>query len=77
MCDGFGITGIPIALSYAPGFIFTTSLPPSTAAGARASIAYQREHLGDPRCSRWYAIDARAPAAVDGGSEVVKMNPGA
>ena len=33
--------------SYAPGFIFTTSLPPSTAAGARASIAYQREHLGD------------------------------
>ncbi len=33
--------------SYAPGFIFTTSLPPSVAAGARASIAYQREHLGD------------------------------
>ncbi|GAA5903645.1 hypothetical protein JCM5296_001377 [Sporobolomyces johnsonii] len=33
--------------SYAPGFIFTTSIPPSTAAGARAAIAYQREHLGD------------------------------
>jgi hypothetical protein len=33
--------------------------------------------LGKARCSRWYAIDARAPAAVDGGSEVVKMNPGA
>jgi 5-aminolevulinate synthase len=25
----------------------TTSIPPSTAAGARAAIAYQKEHLGD------------------------------
>jgi 5-aminolevulinate synthase len=33
--------------SYAPGFIFTTSIPPSTAAGARAAIAYQKQHLGD------------------------------
>ncbi|GAA5846322.1 hypothetical protein JCM9279_001325 [Rhodotorula babjevae] len=38
---------VDMVRSYAPGFIFTTSLPPSTAAGARASIAYQREHLGD------------------------------
>ena len=35
--------------SYAPGFIFTTSLPPATVAGAQASIAYQKEHLGDRR----------------------------
>lgn len=33
--------------SYADGFIFTTSLPPVNVAGARASIAYQREYMGD------------------------------
>jgi len=33
--------------SYAPGFIFTTSLPPATVAGARASVVYQKEHIGD------------------------------
>ena len=35
--------------SYAPGFIFTTSLPPATVAGARASVVYQcATHIGDP-----------------------------
>ncbi|KAJ8518359.1 hypothetical protein ONZ45_g4563 [Pleurotus djamor] len=33
--------------SYAPGFIFTTSLPPAVIAGARASVAYQSEYVGD------------------------------
>jgi 5-aminolevulinate synthase len=33
--------------SYAPGFIFTTSLPPATVAGAHASVAYQKEYVGD------------------------------
>jgi 5-aminolevulinate synthase len=33
--------------SYAPGFIFTTSLPPATVAGAHASVVYQKHHLGD------------------------------
>ncbi|KAH7931305.1 5-aminolevulinate synthase [Leucogyrophana mollusca] len=38
---------IDMIRSYAPGFIFTTSLPPSTAAGARASVIYQKHHAGD------------------------------
>ena len=33
--------------SLAPGFIFTTSLPPATMAGARAAIEYQTEHQND------------------------------
>jgi 5-aminolevulinate synthase len=35
--------------SLAPGFIFTTSLPPATMAGARAAIEYQYEYGGDRR----------------------------
>ncbi|KAG8860155.1 mitochondrial 5-aminolevulinate synthase [Tulasnella sp. 330] len=40
---------VDLVRSYAPGFIFTTSLPPSTVAGAQASIAYQKEHIQDRR----------------------------
>ncbi|ESZ97658.1 putative 5-aminolevulinate synthase, mitochondrial [Sclerotinia borealis F-4128] len=35
--------------SLAPGFIFTTSLPPATMAGAQAAIEYQSEYQGDRR----------------------------
>ena len=40
---------VDLVRSYAPGFIFTTSLPPAIVAGAQASIAYQREFKGDRR----------------------------
>jgi 5-aminolevulinate synthase len=35
--------------SFAPGFIFTTSLPPANMVGAQAAIEYQMEHIED-RC---------------------------
>jgi 5-aminolevulinate synthase len=38
---------VDLIRSYAPGFIFTTSLPPANIAGARASISYQRNYMGD------------------------------
>lgn len=38
---------IDLVRSYAPGFIFTTSLPPSIVAGAQTSIAYQKSFIGD------------------------------
>jgi 5-aminolevulinate synthase len=38
---------VDMVRSYAPGFIFTTSLPPATVAGARASVIYQKNYVGD------------------------------
>ncbi|KAI7560186.1 5-aminolevulinate synthase [Hortaea werneckii] len=35
--------------SLAPGFIFTTSLPPATMAGAQTAIEYQQAYQGDRR----------------------------
>ncbi|KDQ17148.1 hypothetical protein BOTBODRAFT_53331 [Botryobasidium botryosum FD-172 SS1] len=43
--------------SYAPGFIFTTSLPPATVAGAQVSVAYQKEYIADRRLQQ---INTRA-----------------
>ncbi|KAF7563818.1 hypothetical protein G7046_g296 [Stylonectria norvegica] len=52
-CVGGYIAGsslfIDMIRSLAPGFIFTTSLPPATMAGAKTSIEYQAEYDGDRR----------------------------
>ncbi|KAH7349479.1 5-aminolevulinate synthase [Plectosphaerella cucumerina] len=52
-CVGGYIAGkanlIDMIRSLAPGFIFTTSLPPATMAGAKAAIEYQMEYAGDRR----------------------------
>ncbi|KII95866.1 hypothetical protein PLICRDRAFT_693984 [Plicaturopsis crispa FD-325 SS-3] len=45
--------------SYAPGFIFTTSLPPVSVAGAQASVVYQEEYLGDRQLKQLNVREAK------------------
>ena len=65
--------------SYAPGFIFTTSLPPATVAGAQASVAYQKEYLGDRRLQQLNTRSLKAGLAelgipvVPGPSHIVPV----
>ncbi|KAJ7507508.1 pyridoxal phosphate-dependent transferase [Mycena galericulata] len=52
--------------SYAPGFIFTTSLPPVTVAGAHASVVYQKEYVGDRQLKQLNVREVkRRFAAID------------
>lgn len=52
-CVGGYIAGsaklVDTVRSLAPGFIFTTSLPPATMAGAKTAIEYQSNYQGDRR----------------------------
>ena len=51
---------VDMVRSYASGFIFTTSLPPSNMAGARASISYQREYCGDRQLKQLNVRDLKS-----------------
>jgi len=71
----FGVVGgyiagsgdlVDVVRSYAPGFIFTTSLPPAIVAGAQASIAYQREFMGDRRLQQINTREVKRQLDVHG-----------
>ncbi|MEM9238802.1 MAG: aminotransferase class I/II-fold pyridoxal phosphate-dependent enzyme, partial [Pseudomonadota bacterium] len=65
--------------SYAPGFIFTTSLPPTVAAGAAASVAHLKtdQSLRDQHHERAQVLKTRLQAVglplIDHGSHIVPV----
>ena len=70
--------------SYAPGFIFTTSLPPAIAAGAAASIAFLKgaegQHLRDAQQLHARILKMRLKSLgmpiIDHGSHIVPVHVG-
>ncbi|SPN98363.1 probable 5-aminolevulinic acid synthase [Cephalotrichum gorgonifer] len=82
-CVGGYIAGsaklVDVVRSLAPGFIFTTSLPPATMAGANASIEYQMEHAGDRRLQQLHtravkeALGARDIPVIPNPSHIVPI----
>ena len=88
LAKGFGVMGGYIAASkaccdairsYAPGFIFTTSLAPAIAAGALASIRHlkssdaEREHLRERVATlKWHLAEAKLPV-MDNPSHIVPV----
>ncbi|CAE6434437.1 hypothetical protein ACGC1H_001392 [Rhizoctonia solani] len=57
---------VDMVRSYAPGFIFTTSLPPAVVAGAQASIAYQMEFMGDRQLQHLNTRELKKRFKTDG-----------
>ncbi len=57
---------IDMIRSYAPGFIFTTSLPPVTVSGAHASIVYQKTYNGDRQLMQWNVREIKKRFATRG-----------
>ncbi|GAP90054.2 putative 5-aminolevulinate synthase [Rosellinia necatrix] len=82
-CVGGYIAGsaklVDMIRSLAPGFIFTTSLPPATMAGARAAIEYQMEYKGDRRLQQLHtravkeALDARDIPVIPNPSHIIPI----
>ena len=68
--------------SYAPGFIFTTSLPPAVAAAAAASVAYLKTHqeLRDEQQAQAKMLKMRLKGLglplIDHGSHIVPVHVG-
>jgi 5-aminolevulinate synthase len=68
--------------SYAPGFIFTTSLPPAVAAGAAASVRVLKtaQHLRDAQQTNARILKMRLKALglpiIDHGSHIVPVHVG-
>jgi 5-aminolevulinate synthase len=65
--------------SLAPGFIFTTSLPPATMAGAKAAIEYQSSYQGDRRLQQLHtratkdALSAKDIPVIPNPSHIVPV----
>lgn len=82
-CVGGYIAGstkfIDMIRSLAPGFIFTTSLPPATMAGADAAIQYQMGYHGDRRLQQLHtkavkeALTARDIPVIPNPSHIVPV----
>lgn len=82
-CVGGYIAGsakfVDMIRSLAPGFIFTTSLPPATMAGATAAIEYQMEYNGDRRLQQLHtravkeALGARDIPVIPNPSHIVPI----
>ncbi|KAI0841552.1 tetrapyrrole biosynthesis, 5-aminolevulinic acid synthase [Hypoxylon sp. FL0890] len=82
-CVGGYIAGsakfVDVIRSLAPGFIFTTSLPPATMAGARVAIEYQMKHNGDRRLQQLHtravkeALGARDIPVIPNPSHIVPI----
>ena len=68
--------------SYAPGFIFTTSLPPAVAAGAAASVRYLKtaQHLRDAQQTAARILKLRLRGLglpiIDNGTHIVPVHVG-
>lgn len=91
LAKAFGVMGGYIAASakmvdairsYAPGFIFTTSLPPAIAAGAAASVRYVKtaQDLRDKQQEHARILKARLRALglpiIDHGTHIVPVHVG-